>query len=166
LEHRRAYGDGRFPSWSTTWRRFRRAVLPGLGAGLAAAVLLLLVLIDIAAVRDGLVPGGRVLLAATTLVGVGLAGFCGLTVVEVGRVDGVGWRAAAARAGRRSLDRPVVPLTLGGVIALVVVLAVLVPMCAPILAGYVIFALHAVAGRLAPTAANPTPTPRSRSAVQ
>jgi hypothetical protein len=150
LEHRRTYGDGRFPPWSTTRRRFGRAILPGLGAGLAAVVLCLLILIDIAAVRDGLVPGGPVLLAATTVVGIGLAGFCGLTVVEVGRADGAGWRAAAARAGRTSLDRPVAPLALGGVIGLVVVLAVLVPMCAPILAGYVIFALHAVAGRLAP----------------
>jgi hypothetical protein len=163
-EHRREYGDGRFPSWSTTWRRFRRAILPGLGAGAVALALCLLVLVDIAAVRDGLVPGGPVLLAATTLVGIGLAGFCGLTAVEVGRADGAGWRAAAARAGRTSLDRPVAPLSLGAVMVLAVVLSVLLPMCAPILAGYVIFALHAVATRVAPM--TPTASPRSQSAVR
>ena len=128
-------------------------------------MLCLLILIDIAAVRDGLVPGGSVLLVATTLVGIGLAGFCGLTVVEVGRADATGWRAAAARAGRTSLDRPVAPLAMGAVTALAVLLSVMLPMCAPILVGYVIFALHAVAGRLAPAAAQ-TPTPRSRSAVR
>jgi hypothetical protein len=155
--HRRQFGDGRFPAWSTTWRRFLRGILPGLGAGLAAVVLCLVVLIDIAAVRDGLAPGGPVLLAATVLVGVGLAGFCGLAVVEVGRAGGAGWRAAAVRSARASLARPLTPMALGGVILLVVVLSVLVPMCAPILAGYVIFALHVVASHLAPVAA-PAPT--------
>jgi hypothetical protein len=152
-EHRRAFGDGRFPSWSTTWRRFLRGILPGLGAGLVAVLICLLVLVDIAAVRDGLVPGGPVLLAATILVGIGLAGCCGLAVVEVGRAGGTGWRAAAVRAARVSFARPAAPLVVGGVIALVIVLAVMLPMCAPILAGYVIFAMHAVAARLAP--ANP-----------
>jgi hypothetical protein len=149
-DNRRRYELGRFPPTSVSWRRFRRAILPGFAASLVAALGCAVLLIDIAAVRSGAVPGGPPMIAVTLLVGVALAGVAGLTVVEVGRAGGAGWRSAIGRAVRSGLARPAAVAGAGAVAALAVLLSVLLPMCAPILAGYVIFALHVVADRLVP----------------
>ncbi|RQX20182.1 hypothetical protein DDE19_01815, partial [Micromonospora ureilytica] len=58
------------------------------------------------------------------------------------------WRASARSAARACLDVPTRWAAPTGVVALAGLLAVLVtPVAVPILAGYTVAALHAVAGR-------------------
>jgi len=143
-----------WPPVRTTLRRFARALLPGLGVLFVAVFLAWLIGVDVAAVQSGRVPGGRWLLGGTLVVVLFLVGYAGLTVVEVGRQEASRWLGAVGAAVRVGLARPQVPLALGGVIALVTLLSVFVPVVAPILVGYVLFALHVVAIRLAPPAAD------------
>ncbi|MEU5909715.1 hypothetical protein [Micromonospora sp. NPDC047527] len=137
---------GSWPSARTTLRRFGRSVLPGVPVSLLALAVAGLLAADLAALATGRVPGGAPALAVTALVTVGLTGYAGLVVVEVGGCRR--WRAAARRAARACLDAPTRWAALSGVTALAGLLAVLVtPVAVPILAGYTVAALHAVAGR-------------------
>ncbi|MEU7841000.1 hypothetical protein AB0B39_08530 [Micromonospora sp. NPDC049114] len=139
---------GSWPSARTTARRFGRAVLPGVPVGLLALTVAGLLAADLAALAAGRVPGGPPTLAVTALIAAGLAGYAGLVVVEVGGDGGGRWRVAARRAARACLDAPIRWAALTGVTALAGLLAVLVtPVAVPILAGYTVAALHAVAGR-------------------
>lgn len=140
----------RFPSAGESARRFARAILPGLGASLVAYVLIWLFAVDLRLLREGTVPGGPALIAATTIVAILVLGVVGLTLVEIGRAGGTGWRCAARTAVDVALRKPAAALAEGGVLALAVLLAVLIPVCAPILLGYALFALHVVARRLLP----------------
>ncbi|WP_344127134.1 hypothetical protein [Luedemannella flava] len=140
----------RFPSTGDSARRFGRGILPGLGASVVALVLVWLFALNLQLLREGTVPGGGALIAATTIVGVLVLGVAGLTLVEIGRAGGKGWRSAARAAVDVALRRPVVALAEGGVLSLAVLLAVLIPVCAPILLGYALFALHVVARRFLP----------------
>lgn len=140
----------RFPPAGDSARRFGKAILPGLGASLIAFVLIWLFAVDLRLLREGTVPGGPVLIAATTIVAVLVLGVAGLTLVGVGRAGGTGWRSAARAAVDVAVRRPGVALAEGGVLTLAVLLAVLIPVCAPILLGYAIFALHVVARRYLP----------------
>ncbi|MEU5964877.1 hypothetical protein ABZ777_27020 [Micromonospora parva] len=150
---------GSWPSARTTVRRFGRAVLPGVPVsllGLGGAVLLAA---DLAALATGRVPGGPAALLITALIAAGLAGYAGLVVVEVGGNGGGRWRASARRAARACLDAPTRWAALTGVVALAGLLAVLVtPVAVPILAGYTVAALHAVAARRPVPAVGP-PSP-------
>ncbi|WP_053659826.1 hypothetical protein [Micromonospora sp. NRRL B-16802] len=137
---------GSWPSARTTVRRYGRSVLPGVPVSLLALAVTGLLAVNLAALATGRVPGGVVALAVTVLVAAGLAGYAGLVVVEVGGCRR--WRAAARRAGRACLDAPTRWAAVSGVTALAGLLAVLVtPVAVPILAGYTVAALHAVAGR-------------------
>jgi len=137
---------GSWPSARTTVRRYGRSVLPGVPVSLLALAVTGLLAVNLAALATGRVPGGVVALAVTALVAAGLAGYAGLVVVEVGGCRR--WRAAARRAARACLDAPTRWAALSGVTALAGLLAVLVtPVAVPILAGYTVAALHAVAGR-------------------
>jgi hypothetical protein len=143
------YADGHWPELGTNARRYVRGVLPGVPAtviGVAGAALLA---IDLSAIRSGAVPGGTGLFAVTVLVAVILAGVAGCTVVEVGRTAGRGWWPAARRAGSAAMRRPLVALAAGGVIGFAAFLAILVPITAPIVVGYCLAGLYAVARRLA-----------------
>ncbi|WP_405432367.1 hypothetical protein [Micromonospora sp. NBC_00617] len=139
---------GSWPSARDTARRFGRAVLPGVPVSLLALVVAGLLAADLAALAAGRVPGGPPALAVTALVAAGLAGYAGLVVVEVGGDGGGRWRVAARWAARACLDAPTRWAALTGVTALAGLLAVLVtPVAVPILVGYTVAALHAVAGR-------------------
>ncbi|MFF0468642.1 hypothetical protein ACFYPX_14565 [Micromonospora zamorensis] len=139
---------GSWPSARTTVRRFGRAVLPGVPVSLLALTVAGLLAADLAALATDRVPGGPVALLVTALIAAGLAGYAGLVVVEVGGNGGGQWRAAARSAARACLDAPTRWAALTGVTALAGLLAVLVtPVAVPILAGYTVAALHAVAGR-------------------
>ncbi|GAB3936483.1 hypothetical protein GCM10027614_13060 [Micromonospora vulcania] len=139
---------GSWPSARTTLGRFGRSVLPGVPVSLLTIVVAGLLAADLAALATGRVPGGTPTLLVTALVTAGLAGWAGLVVVEVGGNGGGRWRAAARSAARACLDAPTRWATLTGVTALAALLAVLVtPVAVPILAGYTVAALHAVARR-------------------
>jgi Protein of unknown function, DUF624 len=137
----------RWPPWRTTWQVFRRTLLPGALATAAVAAAVALVVIDVAGVSGGRVPGGGLLLAATVLIATAAAGYAALTVVALGsRPDG-GWRSAARAA---AAARPATVAAAAGVVALAALLAVLVhPILAACLVGYALYALHAVVRRLA-----------------
>ncbi|MFF5054903.1 hypothetical protein ACFY1S_17155 [Micromonospora sp. NPDC000663] len=139
---------GSWPSARATLRRFGGAVLPGVPVSLVALAVAGLLAADLAALATGRVPGGPPALLVTALVTAGLLGYAGLVVVEVG--GGARWRGAARTAARACLDAPTRWAALSGVAVLAGVLAVLVtPVAVPILAGYTVAALHAVARRLA-----------------
>ncbi|MBM7074881.1 hypothetical protein [Micromonospora humida] len=139
---------GGWPDLRTTLSRFGRALPAGLVAsavGLAVAVALG---VDLVALASGRVPGGGVALAGTAVVTAALAGYAGLTVVAIGRTGGRGFRGAARVAARTGLARPGTWAAAGGVCAVAGVLGILVtPVAVPILAGYALAALHAVAAR-------------------
>jgi hypothetical protein len=123
---------------------FRRRLVPGLWAGPAFLAGLALVAADLAGVRHGVVPGGPLVLSAVLAVAVLALGWTALVAVLAGRP-----RAAYALA----LSRPALLLAAAGVVLVALVLALFVhPALVPLLVGYVLYALHAVAARLHPAA--------------
>ncbi|MCO1594890.1 hypothetical protein M8C17_06885 [Micromonospora sp. RHAY321] len=146
---------GGWPSAGATVRRFGRSVLPGVPVSLLAVAVAGLLGADLAALATGRVPGGPPALLVTALVTAGLVGWAGLVVVEVGGNGGGRWRAGARSAARACLDAPTRWAALTGVTVVAGLLAALVtPVALPILAGYTLAALHAVAGRR-PVGAHP-----------
>jgi hypothetical protein len=137
------------PSAVELWRAFRRAVAPGLVASVVVLAAATLLAVDLAAVAGGRVPGGPAVLVVTVLVAAGLAAFAALTVVRLGHDPAGTWRAAARWAGGTARRRPGVAAACAGVLVFATGLAALVPPTAPLLAGYVLFALHVVTRRLA-----------------
>jgi hypothetical protein len=138
---------GSMPRLRTSARRFRRALAGGLGATAVALALSALVVLDVRALVAGRVPGGPVLLAATVAAAVVLLGVAGSTVVEVGRRGGLGWLPAARLAVQGGLSRPAPVLGMGLTLVLAVLLAAFIPATAPIVVGFALFALHAIARR-------------------
>ncbi|MEU6077913.1 hypothetical protein [Micromonospora sp. NPDC047074] len=142
------YTVGSWPSARENLTRYGRALLPGVGVSVLAVAAAGLLAVNVAALAGGRVPGGAPLLLVTVAVAAALAGYAALVVVEVGRGGGRGWRAAARAAADACRVRPATWAAAGGVSAVAAVLAVLViPVAVPILAGYVVAALHAVARR-------------------
>jgi hypothetical protein len=140
---------GSLPSWRTSVLRFWRGLLPGAGATavtLAAAVFLT---VDVRALTLGLVPGGGAAIVLTVAVIVLLAGFAGLVTVAVG--CGLGWRAAARSAGGLAWRRPGALVVATAIGVLAVLLALAVPVTAPLVFACWLHALHA---------ATPSPAPR------
>ena len=137
----------RWPGVRATWAVFRRSFAPGLLAGLATAAAVLLLVVDVLAVRAGAVPGGAPLLALTVLLAAAGAGYGALVVVAVGADPAHSWRNAVAGLpghGRAAAG-------VAGVVTLTAVLAVLIhPALVPVLAGYALFATHVVTRRLSP----------------
>jgi hypothetical protein len=128
---------------------FRRRLVPGLWAGPAALAGLALVVVDLAGLRRGLVPGGSLILTVILLAAVLTAGWTALVAVLSGRGLPGAPRAATALASAH----PPMLLAAAGVVLVAALLAVLVhPALIPILAGFVLFALHAVTARLHPAA--------------
>ncbi|MEH1165095.1 hypothetical protein V6V47_06890 [Micromonospora sp. CPCC 205539] len=139
---------GSWPPAGATLRRFGRSMLPSVPVSLLALAVAGLLAADLAALATGRVPGGPPALLVTALVAAGLAGYAGLVVVEVGGNGGGRWRTAARSAARACLDAPARWAALAGVTTLAGLLAALVtPVAVPILAGYTVAALYAVAGR-------------------
>jgi hypothetical protein len=138
----------RLPSLTEGLLRLRRGLLPGLAASVVGTAVTVLLLVNASALARGAVPGGPPLLVGTVVVGVLWAGFAGLTIVEVGARDGRDWLDAAGSAWRTSLARPWVPAALGSVMAIGGFIGLVLPFLAPVMVGYVLFALHATARRL------------------
>jgi hypothetical protein len=147
VHHWIATGD--LPPMRDLARRLRAAVLPGLPAGLVGLGLVALLLLNASMIARGVVPGGAVFLVVTVIVGVLVAGFLGLVVVLVGRRGGAGWLDSIREAWTASLARPWLPGALGSTSVLAGFLGVALPVCIPLLVGYLLLALHAVARRLA-----------------
>jgi hypothetical protein len=146
----------RWPTARASWAVFRRALGPGLLAGLAVAAAVLLLVIDLLAVRSGAVPGGTPLLVLTVVLAAAGAGYGALVIVAVGADPEHGWRAALATVPGRGRAA----LAAAGVVLLTTLLAVLVhPALVPVLAGYALFALHVVTRRTAPDRSGVTTTP-------
>jgi hypothetical protein len=135
------------PDARELWRLFRRSLLPGALAGVVAAAVAGLLVLDLLAVARGAVPGGAPVLALTAAVAAVLLGVAVLTVVRLGRVPTSGWWQALRWAASAALRRPGLAAVQAGVVALAGVLAVLLPITAPLLFGYALFATHAVAER-------------------
>jgi len=143
--------DERWPGVRVTLGRFARGLVPGILPTLAATLGGALLVLNLAAITRGVVPGGVVLAIPTLLILVAAAGLAGLTVVEMGRSGGTGWRAAAKAALAGGQRRPAAVLACAGVVALVAALGLMIiPVLVPVLAGYAILAMHAVARRLPP----------------
>ncbi|MEU4237245.1 hypothetical protein [Actinoplanes sp. NPDC026619] len=82
--------EGRWPTFADLWPVFRRRLVPGLIAGPAVAAAATLVVIDVAALRRGTVPGGAPVLTAVLIAAVLAVGYLALVAVRAG---------ATARAG-------------------------------------------------------------------
>lgn len=166
--------EGRWPSFADCWQAFRTRLRPGLVAGPAVAVATVLIVLDVAGLRRGAVPGGGPALAAVLTAAALAAGYVGLLAVRAGTggrdvgllavragtggrdVDllavragtGTGGRGAARETLNQALGRPLVTVAAAAVVAIAGLLAVLVhPALVPVLAGYTLFALHVVARR-------------------
>ena len=144
--------EGRWPSFAECWQAFRRRLVPGLWAGPAAVAAVGLLVLDVAALRRGAVPGGApamtVVLAAAAL----LAGWVAMVAVRAGEVTSGAARSALTAA----LARPAAPVAAAGILAVVAVLAAFVhPVLLPVLAGYALFAQHVAIRRLTRPADSP-----------
>jgi hypothetical protein len=131
--------DGRKLSVAELWRAFCRSLLPGFGWSLTFAFLAL----DFAVVRAELVPGGRVLLGLLAVAAWALLGITGVALATLGRFPSMRWLPAV----RTALGQPGAVAAAGAVLAVAATIAVLIPFTTPLLAGYGLFALHALAAR-------------------
>lgn len=142
--------DGeRVPSIVDLWQVFRRALLPGAVASVVVLAAVGLLAVDLALLSSGRVPGGTLLLVVTGVVAGTAAALAALTAVRLGRAPEDTWRAATKWAFVAARRAPVAVVAAAGVLALAAVIAVLVPVTAPLLVGVALFALHVVTLRLA-----------------
>jgi uncharacterized membrane protein YesL len=146
----RSVVDGeRIPSMADLWRVFRRALAPGAVASVVVLAVAGLLAVDLAVLSNGRVPGGTLVLIATAVVAVALVALAALTVVRLGSTTEDTWRAAAKWAFAAARRAPVAGVATVGVCALVTVIAALVPITAPLLVGFALYALHVVTLRFA-----------------
>ncbi|MEU4365792.1 hypothetical protein [Micromonospora chersina] len=139
---------GSWPTTRTTLARFGRALPAGLAVSAVGLAVAGALAADLLALAGGRVPGGGPATALTAAITAALLGYAGLVTVAVGRTGGRGWRVAARAAARTCAQRPGTWAAASGVCCLAGLLAVLVtPVAVPILAGYALAALHAVAAR-------------------
>jgi hypothetical protein len=136
---------GRWPSFADCWQAFRVRLVPGLVAGPAVAVATVLIVLDVAGLRRGAVPGGGPALVAVLTAAALAAGYAGLVAVLAGDRE----RGAAREALTLALSQPLAAVASAAVLAVTALLATLVhPALVPVLAGFALFALHAVARRM------------------
>jgi hypothetical protein len=132
------------------WRVWRRSLLPGLCGSLLAGVAAALIVLDLGAVGGGRVPGGYPMLAVLGAAAAILIAVCGLTVVRLGHDPDGSWRAALGWALRTARRQPIAAAAVAGVLTVAAAIGVMIPLTAPIVAGYALFALHVVTTRLTP----------------
>jgi hypothetical protein len=134
------------PSWSSMGTEFVRRLLPGVPVSAVGVLAALVVAQQVAWLRDGVVPGGGVALAAF-----GVATACLLSVVllAVPRLAGGGtWRAALAGGWTDLLRAPAAGVAALAVTVIAVLLALLLPGVVLVLPALLVLALHAVHRRL------------------
>jgi hypothetical protein len=130
------FTEGRWLTLAENATVFRARLVPGLVAGPAVLVAAVLFAVDVAALRRGAVPGGAPALTAVLLIAALAAGWVALVAVRGG-----GPRATLALAA----SRPLLLLAAAGVVMFAALLATLIhPVLTPVLAGYALFAVHAV----------------------
>jgi hypothetical protein len=140
VRHFQAYET--WPRLPSLGAAFRRRLVRGLWAGPAFLAGVALVWLDVLALRRGVVPGGSVALAAVLAVTVLALGWAALVAVLGGHP-----REALSLAASH------LPLLFAasGVVLVALVLALFVhPALVPLLVGFLLYALHAVASRLNP----------------
>ncbi|MBU2668364.1 hypothetical protein KOI35_33110 [Actinoplanes bogorensis] len=166
---------GRWPSAAECWSSFRSRLVPGLWAGPAVLAVGWLIAVDIAALRRGAVPGGGPLIIALLVVAALGAGFVAVVAGVSGRREPrpreprprepVGLPATGGSLRRARALVAARPGALAAVTAVVLIAALLAafihPALVPVLAGYVLFAVHAVLRRVTP----PTPEPSLAAAT-
>ncbi|MGK5682065.1 hypothetical protein [Actinoplanes sp. URMC 104] len=136
---------GRWPTAAECWTAFRARLVPGLAAGPLCVGAGWLILIDVAALRRGAVPGGPAMIVAVLLAAALGAGFAALVAGLAGTAE----THAVCRARSLVAARPGVLFAATGVVVIAGVLAVVVhPVLVPVLAGFVLFAVHAVLVRV------------------
>ncbi|GIF97497.1 hypothetical protein [Catellatospora citrea] len=140
------FTDGRWPGPRDVLRTFGRRLLPGALATLAVLAVALLLGLNIFWLRQGLAPGGELLLGLTAVVGAALIGLVALAIPFLGRA--YTYRSAL----RTALSRPALIVTCAGVIGIAFLIGSILPVTAPLLVGYVLLALHTIARRV-PSAA-------------
>nr|BFE55803.1 hypothetical protein GCM10020063_003290 [Dactylosporangium thailandense] len=151
-----AIGHGEKVDLRAMGRLFRASLLRGAIAGATAAACALLLVFNVGAVAAGRVPGGSPALAGTGVAAAVLLAIGMLSVVRLGRdTSPAGWRDALRWAGRTAWRQPGAAAAVAGVSAVAAVLGVFVPLTAPLLVGYALYAAHAVTAHLvrAPSAA-------------
>ncbi|MBM2620983.1 hypothetical protein JIG36_36335 [Actinoplanes sp. LDG1-06] len=149
---------GRWPTAAECWASFRSRLVPGVWAGPLVLVAAWLIAVDVAALRRGAVPGGGVVVGAVLLaaaLGAGfaavVAGLSGAFPVRMEAAPGAAARPGSIRRARALVAaRPAALPAVTGVVLVAAMLAAFVhPALVPVLAGFALFAVHAVLGRVA-----------------
>ncbi|HLL65241.1 MAG TPA: hypothetical protein VK453_05785 [Micromonosporaceae bacterium] len=140
----------RWPDFFELAGTFRRALLPGVLATVAAIAVAVGLTFDIVGLGTGAVPGGRPALVAVIVLAAGVAALATLTVVEVGRHEGRHWLRALRAAWRAAYTRPVILPALAGMLVVPVMLSWMIPLTVLLMPGFALFAAHVVDRRLRP----------------
>ncbi len=127
---------------------FLRALVPGLAATATGAAIAGVLAVDQVLLVTGRVPGGWPVTALGTVVAALVTGTAALALVRVGELGGTGWWSAARFAVGTATHNPLWPVALFVVVAIAVTIGALVPVTAPVLVGFALFALHVVARRI------------------
>lgn len=155
---------GRWPTAAECWDSFRSRLVPGLLAGPVALAAAWLIGLDVMALRRGVVPGGTAMIVAVVLAAAVGTGFAALVAGLAGQSP----THAVRRAGALVAQRPAALAATTGVVLVAAALAAFVhPVLLPVLAGYALFAVHAVLVRISRSVTRPRPQmpgPRSRTA--
>lgn len=139
------------PSYREIAAEFGRRLLPGVPVSLVGVLGGLVVIQQLAWLRDGVVPGGGAALAAC---GLAVACLSAVVLLAVPRLAGSTWRAALAAGWTDLLRAPAAGLAALVVTAVAVLLAVLLPGVGLVLPALLALALHAVHRRLVPPRAS------------
>lgn len=138
-----------FPAAGRLLGTLRHALLPGAAALVVAAVPAVLLVLDVLALASGRVPGGAPLLLVTAVVAAAAIAVAATALVRLGQTGGRGYRHALRFAVRLLARRPLLGIAVAPTVAAPVLLAMLVPATAPLVPGFVLFALHVVVRRFA-----------------
>lgn len=137
--------DGSAVRPAELWRAFRRSLLPGAAATVATATLGSLLLFNLGAVASGRVPGGLPVLVGTGAVAAALLAACAFGVVHLAHHHS--WPGALRWAAGTVWRQPLTAAMVAGVSSIAAVIGALIPVTAPLLVGYLLFAVHVVAAR-------------------
>ncbi|MEV4510476.1 hypothetical protein AB0K00_16095 [Dactylosporangium sp. NPDC049525] len=137
--------DGSAVRPSVLWRVFRRSLLPGAAATLATATAAWLLLFNLGAVASGRVPGGLPVLVGTGAVAAALLAACAFGVVHLAHHHS--WPGALRWAAGAVWRQPLTAAMVAGVSSIAAVIGALIPVTAPLLVGYLLFAVHVIVAR-------------------
>lgn len=137
--------DGSAVRPAELWRAFRRSLLPGAVATVATATIGLLLLFNLGAVASGRVPGGLPVLVGTGAVAAALLAACAFGVVHLAHHHS--WSGALRWAAGTVWRQPLTAAMVAGVSSIAAVIGAAVPVTAPLLVGYLLFAVHVVLAR-------------------